>query len=83
VASYPDVILADYHLDNDETGIDVVNYLYREWQDKIPCVIISADQTDKVKTQCKQQGFLFQRKPVKPNALRAALSRFESQVKHR
>ncbi len=83
VSSPPDVIFADYHLDNDETGIDVVNGLYREWQDKIPCVIISADQTDQVKTRCKQQGFLFQRKPVKPNALRAALSRFESQAKHR
>lgn len=81
--SYPDVIFADYHLDNDETGIDTVNQLYEDWQEKIPCVIISADQTDHVKTQCKEQGFLFQRKPVKPNALRAALSRFESQAKHR
>ncbi len=79
---YPDTILADYHLDNDETGIEAVTALFEDWETEVPCVIISADQTERVRTQAKELGFLFQQKPVKPHVLRAALSRFAAQGRH-
>ncbi len=79
---YPDTVLADYHLDNDETGIEAVTALFAEWETEVPCVIISADQTERVRTQAKELGFLFQQKPVKPHILRAALSRFAAQGRH-
>ncbi|NIB38587.1 hybrid sensor histidine kinase/response regulator [Pseudomaricurvus alkylphenolicus] len=78
----PDAILADYHLDDQQNGIDAVQQLRADWQRDVPCVIISADQTDTVKARSKERGFLFQQKPIKPHALRAALSRFAAQGRH-
>ncbi len=81
-AQLPSLILADYHLDDDQTGIDVVQQLYSDWDSVVPCIIISADPTASVKSHSKQAGFLFQQKPIKPNRLRAALSRFSAQERH-
>ncbi len=77
-SSPPDVILADYHLEDNESGIDVVQQLFKTWGKSVPCIVISADQTEQVKAESKALGFLFIQKPIKPLALRAALSRFSS-----
>lgn len=79
---HPDSILADYHLDNEQTGIDAVQKLFETWKCEVPCVIISADQTENVKSRSKELGFLFLQKPLKPHALRAALSRFAALGRH-
>ena len=68
-------MLADYHLDNDANGIDAVLSLYQHWGSRPPCIIISADRTDAVKTEALEKGFYFLRKPIKPAALRALLTR--------
>jgi CheY-like chemotaxis protein len=72
----PDVILADYHLTGEQTGIAVVLGLFEQWHVQKPCIVISADRTDTVKQQAQQHGFLFLQKPLKTAALRAGLSRF-------
>ena len=74
----PDVILADYHLENEDSGIEVVQTLFKYWGKTVPCIVISADQTEQVKAESKGLGFLFMQKPIKPLALRAALSRISS-----
>ena len=74
----PDVILADYHLENEYSGIEVVQTLFKYWGKTVPCIVISADQTEQVKAESKGLGFLFMQKPIKPLALRAALSRISS-----
>ncbi len=71
----PDVILADYHLDNDDNGIDAVLSMYQHWGSRPPCIIISADRTDTVKAEAEEKGFHSLRKPIKPAALRALLTR--------
>jgi signal transduction histidine kinase/CheY-like chemotaxis protein len=81
VDNIPDVILADYHLDNEHSGIDVVQSLFEYWGKTVPCIVISADQTEQVKAQSKALDFLFMQKPIKPLTLRAALSRFSAKQK--
>ncbi|TQV82579.1 hybrid sensor histidine kinase/response regulator [Exilibacterium tricleocarpae] len=70
----PDVVVADYHLNGDENGIDAALALFQDWGEHRPCIVISADRTEKVRARAQQQGFLFLRKPVKPAALRASLN---------
>jgi len=71
---FADIILADYHLDSGETGIDLLNSLRSKWGNHLPCIIISADHTEAVKKEAGAFGYKFLRKPVKSAALRALIS---------
>jgi Na+/proline symporter/signal transduction histidine kinase len=66
----PRLIIADYHLDNDKNGVDlVVDILLKEkWG--MPCVICSADPSEQVRQHTSDANFLFLRKPVKALALK-------------
>lgn len=70
----PDLVLADYHL-NDETGLDVLEALRYHWQQPLPAVVISADNSDEVREQVVQAGHLFLPKPVQPALLRTLMRR--------
>ncbi|ASP40238.1 hypothetical protein CHH28_16820 [Bacterioplanes sanyensis] len=72
----PKIMLADYQLDNDETGLEVMTQLRQQFDDPdIPGVLISADPRPEIEEQAKQLGFYFLRKPMRPAALRALISR--------
>ena len=71
----PDVILADYHLDEGTTGISVVLQLRQYWGSNIHCTITSADRTDTVLAESKLNNFLFMQKPLKPTQLRNHLNK--------
>jgi Na+/proline symporter/signal transduction histidine kinase len=66
----PKLIIADYHLDNDINGVDLVSKLLKEQQWQIPCVIFSADPSEQVRQHTSAADFLFFRKPVKALALK-------------
>ncbi|MBL4802763.1 MAG: hybrid sensor histidine kinase/response regulator [Emcibacter sp.] len=70
----PDIILADYHLDHEETGIEALNYLRTKINPAPPGIVISADHTEEVKKQAETNGYKFLRKPVKSAALRALIN---------
>ncbi|HEC00386.1 MAG TPA: hybrid sensor histidine kinase/response regulator, partial [Sphingomonadales bacterium] len=70
----PDIILADYHLDHAQNGIDLLTMLQSRWGGAIPGIVISADHTEDVKNQAMTAGYKFLRKPVKSAALRALIS---------
>ncbi|MEO0909737.1 MAG: response regulator, partial [Pseudomonadota bacterium] len=70
----PDIILADYHLDN-TTGISVFRRLQKIAPEVIPGVLITADRTTEVKSRAENAGMTVLNKPVKPAALRAIISR--------
>lgn len=72
--SAPDLVLADFHLD-DETGLDVLEALRYHWQQSLPAVVISADNSDEVRQQVQDAGCLFLAKPVQPTALRTLMRR--------
>lgn len=71
----PKVIVADYHLDNEVLGVDVVRRLRVQAKHEIPAVLVTADQSAESARDARAAGMTVLRKPVKPAALRAMLSR--------
>jgi Na+/proline symporter/signal transduction histidine kinase/CheY-like chemotaxis protein len=67
----PDVILADYHLDGGDTGLDAVLALRKQSGFDTPSVIVSADDSDVVRDRAKAVGYRFLPKPVNATRLRA------------
>ena len=73
---HPDIMLADFQLDGDVTGIDVMKRLRRQFSDeKIPGILITADPREQVADKAKQDEFQFLSKPVRPASLRALMRR--------
>jgi signal transduction histidine kinase len=71
-----DMILADFHLDK-EDGILLINELRRKARRPIPAILITADRSLAVTDQATIHDIHVLRKPVKPAALRAAMSHLE------
>ncbi len=67
----PDIVLADYHLDAGDTGINAVLEVRQLSGREVPCVIISADDSDVIRDRAKAVGFRFLPKPVNAPRLRA------------
>jgi len=68
-----DVILADYHLDDDD-GLALVEKLREQDGRTIPAVLITADRSREVIERAEQLAIGYLRKPVKPAGLRAAIA---------
>ena len=68
-----DMILADYHLNN-EDGITVIRTLRTRARRPIPAMLITADRTPAVADLAVAHDVHLLRKPLKPAALRAAMS---------
>jgi len=73
----PDVILADYHLDNG-TGIEAILKLRWKFGSHIPAILITADRSRAVRTEAGEKDIAFFNKPIKPAALRAHLARCQA-----
>lgn len=69
----PDLLLADFHLDGDDTGLKTIAAVRTRWGD-VPAVVITADYGEGVRELVRDAGFSLMRKPVKPAALRAIMS---------
>ena len=72
----PDLVIADYHLD-DGTGIDAIARL-RGMFGPLPAILATADRTPEVRASADREDVVLLNKPVKPAALRAALTRLSS-----
>lgn len=68
------LLLADYHLDHDETGAELIRQLQQRGTAPQGAIIITADRSDAVLAELKQLGVSRLNKPVKPNKLRALMS---------
>ncbi|MGB0733784.1 MAG: hybrid sensor histidine kinase/response regulator, partial [Pontibacterium sp.] len=71
---YPQIILADYHLDNNKTGVQAIERLHQCFNDDIPAVLITAERSEESSQLFRSLGFTVLNKPVRPGRLRAALS---------
>ncbi|SDL98732.1 PAS domain S-box-containing protein [Franzmannia pantelleriensis] len=71
----PDAILADYHLDNEVTGMMALEALAERLDGAVPGIVITADRTDEVAEEVRRAGYQLLLKPVRPAALRALLTR--------
>lgn len=67
----PDLIIMDYHLAPDLTGLA----LLQSWQGRaigdIPVIVITADYTEAVRLATERRGYRLLKKPVRPLQLRA------------
>jgi CheY-like chemotaxis protein len=74
----PDVILADYHLD-EGTGLDAIERLRAEIGANVPALLITADRTPQVREAARVRQIGLLNKPLKPAALRAVISQWRAQ----
>lgn len=70
----PDIIVADYHLDNGASGIDAVMILREHYQRHVPALLLTADRTQEVRDLAAEEDIIVQHKPLKPALLRAFLN---------
>ena len=68
----PDIILADYHLD-EGTGLHAVAVVRAEARVQAPVIVITADHSAEVQREVRVHGFALLRKPLKAAALRALM----------
>ncbi|EKF44571.1 hybrid sensor histidine kinase/response regulator [Nitratireductor indicus] len=70
----PGVILADYHLNN-EDGLAIIGELRARHDAGIPAILITADRSNEVRSAADELNVLILNKPLKPAALRTLLTR--------
>jgi len=71
----PDIVLADYHLGETETGLMALAQLAPGWSKPVPAIVITADRTDEVTHEIRESGAQLLNKPIKPAALRALINK--------
>jgi PAS domain S-box-containing protein len=71
-----DIVLADFHLQNEPSGLDVLNTLIRHGPSRRSRVgaLVTADAGEEVSQRARALGFEVLRKPVRPGALRALIA---------
>ena len=69
-----DLILADYHLNDDLDGLQALDELRAALGDLPPVAMITADGSSELKQRARALGYPILHKPVRPAALRALLS---------
>jgi signal transduction histidine kinase len=69
----PDLVLMDYHLDQ-TSGLDAIEWLRHNVGGHLPAALVTADRSAAVRTLAEDRGVAVVTKPVKPAALRAAIS---------
>ncbi len=70
----PDLIIADYHLDDGQVGLDAIAEICRHCKLPIPGIVVTADHTADVQEAVKSAGYELLQKPIKPAELRSLMS---------
>lgn len=68
-----DLMIADYHLDNGHTGIDVVATVNARRASPLPALMITANYSNELKQQVRELGHMLMHKPVRPMKLKTAM----------
>lgn len=69
----PEIVVMDYHLDQ-TSGLDAVEWLRQNVGGHLPAVLVTAERSPGVRDLAASRGIPLVTKPVKPGALRAAMS---------
>jgi len=75
--SLPEVIIADYHLDNTD-GLELIKALRWRTQVDTPALLVTADRTPTVRDAAAAMNIHVLNKPLKPAALRALLTQWRA-----
>ncbi|MGF1683556.1 PAS domain-containing hybrid sensor histidine kinase/response regulator [Photobacterium minamisatsumaniensis] len=73
----PDFVLSDYHLANEQTGLQVLQQCSLRLGNTFRGAVISADRTTETRKMITGHGFVFISKPVKPLKLRTLLNQHD------
>lgn len=73
IGTPPDIVLADYQLDNEDTGVDTIRTLRALAGEEIPAVIISANRQRELFQLGQEMSFSVLNKPVQLVRLRALI----------
>jgi signal transduction histidine kinase/CheY-like chemotaxis protein len=71
----PDLILADYHLNQGHTGVNAVKALYNTWQKTVPTILNSANYDEEIRQLAIDEGLTFLNKPLKSGTLKRAIKK--------
>jgi len=74
-AGGPDVIIADYHLD-DGDGVAAIRTLRADLGRRVPAIIVTGDRSPEMRDRAAREDVMVLNKPVKPAPLRAQLTRY-------
>ncbi len=74
VSGAPDVVIADYHLDNGD-GIGAIVALRKDLGREVPAILATADRGPEARDQAARHDIVILHKPLKPAPLRAQLAR--------
>ena len=69
------LVIADYHLDDEEEGLNVIETLRALAGRHIPAILITADRSQEVQERARHHDVTYLRKPIRPAALRAVINR--------
>ncbi|OPA87821.1 hybrid sensor histidine kinase/response regulator [Pseudomonas fluorescens] len=69
-----DLLIADYHLDDDQNGVDAVARINARRGRAIPALMITANYSNELKQQIRELGHTLMHKPVRPMKLKTAMS---------
>ncbi|MBV4551887.1 PAS domain-containing protein [Pseudomonas sp. SWRI102] len=69
-----DLLIADYHLDHDQNGVDAVARINACRTSPIPAMMITANYSNELKQQIRERGHTLMHKPVRPMKLKIAMS---------
>jgi PAS domain S-box-containing protein len=70
----PEIILADFHLDDDALGTDAIAAVRDAFELDIPGIMLTADRSAECRQMFKSLGLPVLNKPVKPGKLRALIT---------
>jgi Na+/proline symporter/signal transduction histidine kinase len=70
----PDLVLADYHLDAGENGLDALARIRAACDPPPPGALVTADRGIELLAQARTAGYAVLHKPVRPAALRAVVA---------
>ncbi|MDO6694591.1 NahK/ErcS family hybrid sensor histidine kinase/response regulator [Aliiglaciecola sp. 3_MG-2023] len=70
----PELIIADFHLDNGETGFDALKITEHVLGKSVPVIMITANYTNELRQQVREKGYSLLNKPVKPHKMKLAIS---------
>ncbi len=76
----PDIVLADFHLDDGDDGLEVIELLREQLGQPLHAALITADRSDALREAAQRSSVEVLSKPVKPAALRALLSAWASKA---
>jgi len=69
----PDLLICDYQLNSQLTGLDIIEQTRNNIDNKLPALIVSGEVSGDLAIQCREAGVPLIAKPVSPDVLKHAI----------